>query len=292
MPSSSSSAQAARERLGAKLRDLRLAAGLSGREFALAASCQASKVSQIEKGVRPASVADVQLWCQVCSATPQQAAELLAEQAAVARLWIALRDLGRDTGLNATQKLLSGDMWERVHLFRTYQTKVIPGLLQTRGYMTATLAAVRAERRVEVDDVAEAVAERIGRQGYLLQRDRQFLFVIEEPVLRFRPFGVEVQREQLVHLLDAMRLPSVLLTIIPMNADRRGFRPRESFDITDSSLVTVEMLTGFLSLTHPDEIGAYVTAWEQLLSIAVRGRAARALIRAALAELDESVGGG
>jgi transcriptional regulator with XRE-family HTH domain len=292
MPSSSSSAQAARERLGAKLRELRLAAGLSGREFALAASCQASKVSQIEKGVRPASVADVRLWCQVCSATPQQAAELLAEQAAVARLWIALRDLGRDTGLNATQKLLSGDMWERVHLFRTYQTKVIPGLLQTRGYMTATLAAVRAERRVEVDDVAEAVAERIGRQGYLLQRDRQFLFVIEEPVLRFRPFGVEVQREQLVHLLDAMHLPSVLLAIIPMNADRRGFRPRESFDITDSSLVTVEMLTGFLSLTHPDEIGAYVTAWEQLLSIAVRGRAARALIRAALAELDESVGGG
>jgi len=244
-------------------------------------------VSQIEKGVRPASVADVRLWCLVCSATPQQAAELLAEQAAVARLWIALRDLGRDTGLNATQKLLSGDMWERVRLFRTYQTKVIPGLLQTRGYMTAVLAAVRAERRVEVDDVAEAVAERIGRQGYLLQRDRQFLFVIEEPVLRFRPFGVEVQREQLIHLLDAMRLSSVLLAVIPMNADRRGFRPRESFDITDSSLVTVEMLTGFLSLTHPDEIGAYVTAWEQLASIAVRGRAARALIHAALAEFDD-----
>lgn len=288
MSSSSSSAQAARERLGAKLRDLRLAAGLSGREFASAADCQASKVSQIEKGVRPASVADVRLWCRVCAATPQQVAELLAEQAAVARLWIALRDLGRETGLNATQKLLSGDMWERVHLFRCYQTKVVPGLLQTRGYMTAVLMAVRAERQVEVDDVAEAVAERIGRQGYLLQRDRQFLFVIEEPVLRFRPFGAEVQREQLAHLLDAMRLPSVLLAVIPMNADRRGVRPRESFDITDSSLVTVEMLTGFLSLTHPDEIGAYVTAWEQFLSIAVRGRAARALIHAALAELDES----
>jgi hypothetical protein len=33
---------------------------------------------------------------------------------------------------------------------------------------------------VEVDDVADALAERIGRQGYLLQRDRQFVFVIEE----------------------------------------------------------------------------------------------------------------
>jgi transcriptional regulator with XRE-family HTH domain len=283
----SSSAQAARERLGAKLRDLRLAAGLSGREFASAAGCQASKVSQIEKGIRPASVTDVRLWCRVCSATPQQSAELLAEQAAATRLWVALRDLGRHTGLNATQKLLYGDMWEQVRLFRAYQTKVIHGLLQTRGYMTATLAAVRAERAVEVDDVAEAVAERIGRQGYLLQRDRQFLFVIEEPTLWFRPFGAEIQREQLLHLLDVMRLPSVLLAIIPMKADRRGFRARESFDIADSSLVTIEMLTGFLSLTHQDEIRAYITAWEQLLSIAVRGKAVRGLIQAALADLDE-----
>src|SRR5580658_3807135 len=157
MSSPSSSAQAARERLGAKLRELRLAAGLSGRAFAAAASCQASKVSQVEKGVRPSSVADVRLWCQVCAATPQQVAELIAEQAAVARLWIALRDLGRDTGLNTTQKLLSGDMWERVRLFRAYQTKVVPGLLQTRGYMAAVLTAVRAERHVEVDDAAEAV---------------------------------------------------------------------------------------------------------------------------------------
>ncbi len=51
MPPSSSSLQAARQRLGGKLRDLRLAAGLTGRGFAAAADCQASKVSQIEKGV-------------------------------------------------------------------------------------------------------------------------------------------------------------------------------------------------------------------------------------------------
>ena len=46
----------------------------------------------------------------------------------------------------------------------------------------------------------------------------------------------------------------------------------------------------FLSLTHPGEIAAYVTAWEQLYSIAVRGRKARALIRGALAALDEAAG--
>ena len=274
------------------MRDLRAAAGLSGRAFAAAAGCHPSKVSQVEKGTRPASAADVRLWCQVCGASPQRAEELLAEQAAMARLWIAFRDLGRASGLNATQKLLSGDMWERVRHHRAYQTKVVPGLLQTAGYMTEILASVRRERGVQVDDVAEAVAERIGRQGYLLQRGRRFEFVIEEPVLRFRPYGIPVQREQLAHLLDVMRLPAVTLAIIPASADRRGHRPRESFDITDTSLVTVEMLTGFLSIAHPDEIAAYLAAWEQLSSIAVCGGAARAIIRRALAALDAAAGAG
>jgi transcriptional regulator with XRE-family HTH domain len=288
MPAStSSSLQAARERLGGKLRELRLSARLSGRAFAAAAGCKPAKVSQVERGTRPASVADVRLWCRVCGASPQQADELLAEQAAVARLWISFRDLGGRTGLNATQKLLSGDMWERVQLYRGYQTKVIPGLLQTESYMTAVMTGVRRERGTETDDVAEAVAERIGRQGYLLQPGRQFVFLIEEPVLRFRPYGPDNQRDQLTHLLTAMRLPTVLLAVIPLDADRRGLRARESFDITDSSLVTVEMLTGFLSLTHPEEIHAYVTAFEQLLSIAARGSAARALIREAITALDD-----
>ena len=289
MPASpSSSLQAARQRLGGQLRELRLSAGLSGRDFAAAARCQPAKVSQVERGTRPASVADVQLWCRVCGATAQRTEELLAEQAAVARLWISFRDLGGKTGLNATQKLLSGDMWERVRLYRGYQTKVIPGLLQTQSYMTAVMTGVRRERGTETDDVAEAVAERIGRQGYLLQPGRQFVFLLEEPVLRFRPYGPGIQRDQLTHLLTAMRLPSVQLGVIPMDADRRGLRPRESFDITDSSLVTVEMLTGFLSLTHPGETAAYIAAFDQLLSIAARGAAARALIRAAVTALDDT----
>lgn len=288
----SSSQQAARQRLGGQLRGLREQAGLTGRAFAAEAECQPSKVSQIEKGTRPASAADVQLWCRVCGASPDRTEGLLAEQAAVARLWIAFRDLGRASGLNATQKMLSGDMWERVRRFRAYQTKVIPGLLQTSGYMTAILTSVRRERGIAIDDVAEAVAERIGRQCYLFQPGRQFDFVVEEPVLWFRPYGKDVQRDQLAHLLQVMQLPSVDLAVIPLGADRRELRPRESFDLTDTSLVTVEMLTGFLSLTHPDEIAAYAAAWEQLASIAARGRAARAIIRRTITLLDAPSGPG
>ena len=73
---------------------------------------------------------------------------------------------------------------------------------------------------MEAGDIAEAVAERIGRQGYLFQRDRQFVFVIEEPVLRFRPYGTAVQRDQLKHLLEVMMLPSVSFGVISMGAWR------------------------------------------------------------------------
>lgn len=291
MASSSSSAQAARQRLAGQLRELRLAAGLSGRAFAAAAGCQPSKVSQIEKAARPATVGDVKMWCRICAVSPQRTSELLAEQMAAARLWIAFRDLGRATGLNATQKLLADGKWERMRLLRSYQTKVIPGLLQTSPYMTGILAGVRAERNLAVNDVADAVTERISRQGHLLQRDRQFLFIIEEPVLLFRPFGADIQRDQLQHLLSVMTLPPVSLSIIPVGQDRQGHRPRESFEVTDSGLVTIEMLTGVLSLTHPDEVRAYVTAWEHLFSIAVRGAAARELVSRALAALDRERSG-
>lgn len=232
-------------------------------------------------------MADVKLWCRICGASAQRTEELLTEQAAAARLWIAFRDLGRETGLNATQKMLSGDMWERVQHFRAYQTKLIHGLFQTTAYMTGILTEVRRERHVAIDDVTEAVAERIGRQGFLLHRERQFRFVFEEPVLWVRPFSIAVQRAQIAHLLDMMRLPAVTVGIIPAHAGRGGHRPRESFEITDNSLVTVEMLSGFLSLTHRDEVDTYVQAWEELDSIAVHHAEARALVRRALAALDE-----
>jgi Domain of unknown function (DUF5753) len=231
-------------------------------------------------------MADVRLWCRVCGATEQRTVELLAEQAAAARLWSAYRDLGRQTGLNATQKVLTGDIWERVRDYRTYQTKVIPGHLQTPAYMTGILTAVRRERDVEMDDVADAVAERLSRQDYMRRTDRQFRFVIEEPVLWFRNFSLAVHRAQLSHLLSVMTLPAVSVAVIPMTP-RRDHRPRESFEIFDGHQVNIEMLPGLLTLTYEDEVRAYVRAWEELDSIAVHGSEARALIHRVMAALDE-----
>lgn len=282
--SSSSSAQAARQHLADQLRELREDAGLSGRDLATRVGWQPSKVSRIEKAVRPASAADIRAWCVACGAAEQRTAELLAEQRAVAGMWVTHKQLHR-AGLKKAQESVR-DAYERVRVSRTYQTKVIPGLLQTAGYTTEALAGFRLEHGIQVDDVAEAVAERMDRQRVLRRPGKRFLYVVEETVLRYRPFPREVHAEQLRHLLEAMHLPSVSFGVIPMGAERHGMRPKESFDIHDDELVTVELVSGYLSITQPAEVELYLAAWERLWALAVVGDRAAALITAALDALD------
>lgn len=291
MPASpSTSAQAARRRLGEQLREMRRAAGLSGVAFAREAGWRdSSLVSRIERGQRTITADHVRLWCRICGASDQRTAELLAEQANVASMWIALRD-HQGMGLNARQKATVGDSYSRITSELLYQTKVIPALLQTEGYMTEVLRSVRRDRRLKIDDVADAVATRMQRQQHLHRPGTRWVFLLEEAVLRYQYATADVHREQLEHLMTAMRLPSVVVGIIPMGIPRHGVRARESFDIDtfDDGTVKahVELLSGLLTLTHPDDIALYRRAWDDLRGLAVVGDEARALIRAAAAAIE------
>ena len=207
-PPVSSSVQAARQRLADQLKELRQDAGLTGRELARRAGWTAgvAKVSRIEHGHRPISADDLRTWCGVCEAPEQQTAELLAELRTVANMWESHAQATR-AGLKRVQESIRDD-YERVALHRVYQTKVIPGLLQTEALTTAYLTQSRIEQHVAVDDVAEAVQVRMKRQRCLHRPDARWLFVLEEAVLRYRPASDEVHAQQLRHLLTMMRWPT------------------------------------------------------------------------------------
>jgi len=243
-------------------------------------------VSMIERGQRTITPAHVRLWCRICGASEQRQAELLAEQANVASMWVSLRD-HQGLGLNARQRATVGDLYSHISSELLYQNKVIPALLQTEGYMTEVLRGVRRDRRLEIDDVADAVATRMERQRHLHRPGTRWVFLLEEAVLRYQYATADVHREQLEHLMTAMRLPSVVVGIIPMGVPRQGVRARESFDIDtfDDGAVKahVELLGGLLTLTHPADIALYRRAWDDLRGLAVVGDEARALIRAAAA---------
>lgn len=285
MPSSSSSsAQQARQALADQLREIRLAAGLTGRALAARAEWHGvSKVSKIEHGVRPPSSDDVRIWCRVCGTSPERVEELLAEQRAVAGMWVSYQRLNR-AGLRKAQESVR-PRYERAALVRAYQPKIIPGLLQTPEYTAALLEDARDRQGVHRDDVTEAVAERTGRQKVLTQARHRFMFVIEEPVLRYRFCQIETLRGQLMHLREATRLPTVWLGIIPLEADRRKVLPREGFVMFDEELVSVELISGVLAVTQPSEISMYIRDFTDLARIALSGRAARGLITAALNDL-------
>jgi hypothetical protein len=82
-----------------------------------------------------------------------------------------------------------------------------------------------------------------------------------------------------------MRLPSVSFGIIPMDLDRNGTRPRETFVVTDDRLVNVELVSGYLSLREPSEVGKYLEVWERLFELAVHGDRCAELIERARSAL-------
>ncbi|MCC9306367.1 helix-turn-helix transcriptional regulator [Kitasatospora sp. RB6PN24] len=282
MPSSrSSSAQAARKAVADRLRELMLDAGLQGQELAALCGWNAAKTSRIINAKTGPSDADIRAWCTACGAD-DQAADLIARSRQADAMFLEWRRMERN-GLRAAQESVR-PLYERTQRFRAYAPWLLPGLVQTREYTTAILSAIR-DRRGLVDDVPGAVEERMARQHVLHGGGHRFVLLVEESVLRNGLGGPEVMREQLHHLLAVGRLPAVSLGVIPFRPDRERAWPVEGFWIYDTEQVSVELVSGYLTITQPTEIAIYGRVFAELGELAVHGMKARQLINAALDSL-------
>jgi hypothetical protein len=179
-------------------------------------------------------------------------------------------------------------LWERTRRFRIYSSWLIPGPLQTRAYITALLSAIRARRDLP-DDIEASVQVRVDKQHVVREGDHRFAVVLEEAVLRYRIGDTETMAGQLGHLLSVASLPSVSLSVIPLDADRSALWPVEGFFLYDDEQVNVELVSGHLTLTQPAEVAMYAETFGMLASLAVQGADARALITAAIGALDQRV---
>lgn len=279
-PSPSSSVQAAREALAARLREIRLEAELTGQALAGKAGWHRTKVSQIEHAARPPSRSDIRTWCRICDAA-DEAEDLIARLRDVQGGYVEWKRLQR-TGLKRLQESARAEFDECRHL-RAYCSQVVPGLLQTTEYTRALLASIQRFRDLP-DDVDAAVAVRMDRQRVLHEGDHRFAFLIEESVLRYRIGSAEVMAGQLGHLLTAMALPSVSLGIIPLDV-MRTITPRPNFTMFDAENVQVELPSALITVTAPGEIAVYAKAFEELAEMAVVGGPARALITSTISVL-------
>ncbi|MFE7354380.1 helix-turn-helix domain-containing protein [Streptomyces sp. NPDC057543] len=272
--SPSSSAQAAREVVARRLRDLRKGAGLTVVELADGCGWHHAKTSRIENARTAPSATDIRLWCRTIGAE-DQAEDLIAQSLHAESMYTEWRHQVRN-GLKQLQES-AVTFFHQTQLFRVYSSSLVPGLLQTEGYAAAVLGMSARFRELPTDDSAEAARARVERSRIVHERGHRFVLLVEEAVLHYRIGDSDAMAAQLGYLLTAGALPAVSLGIIPTTASRSQW-PRETFHVYDDSLVSVELVSAQVRITQPSEITLYMKAFEQMRQTAVYGAEARALI--------------
>jgi len=276
----SSEVQQARETLGARLRELRKDARLTGRALAHAAGWHPAKVSRLEYGKQAPSEDDIREWCHRCSAD-DQAGDLIATIRNIEAAYLEWKQQLR-TGLKRKQEA-SYPLYKQARVIRAYEPALIPGLLQTAAYASAVMGRYIDLLQIP-DDREMAVPARIERQRVLYQGDRRFCFVLEEAALRTLVGSPEVMLGQLDRVLAVMSLPRVSVGIVPPMREREIW-PAEGFLMFDETTVQVETVSAQLTITQPREVALYGQTFDWLQRSAGYGEQARQLIAAAIRDL-------
>ncbi|WBB63617.1 helix-turn-helix transcriptional regulator [Streptomyces sp. WMMC500] len=280
--SPSSSAQAAREAVAKRLRDLRKGAGLTVVELASRCHWHHAKTSRIENAHTAPSAKDIRAWCRACG-VEDEAEDLIARSLHAESMYSEWRHQVRG-GLKALQDDLV-QFFHETRLFRVYSSTLVPGLLQTEGYAAALLSGIADFRQIP-NDAAEAAAARVRRSQVIHEAGKRFTLLIEEGVLRHQIGDTGAMAGQLGYLLTAGALPAVSLGVIPAATRARSMHPRETFHVYDDTLVSVELVSAEINVVQPSEIALYLKAFNQLQQLAVYGAEARALILKAIEALD------
>lgn len=270
-----------RRELGARLRALRLATGMTVDDVAGRMDVSPAKISRIETAARGISLADVRFLCDLYGVTTAESERLTALTRESKR-----RSWWQEYGLPEAVATYVGleDAATSIH---QYDTSLVPGLLQTEAYATAVTSGILPDAGSET--VNQIVQARITRQERLADADPPELWaVLDEATLRRTVGSTETMRAQMVELTTRGRRPNITVQVIPMDA---GAHPGmdSAFEILNlrevSDVVHVEGLVGSFFLQSPGDLLRYRRAFDQLRAIALSPRDTRSLIENLIREL-------
>ncbi len=263
---------AARRRLGAELRRLREALGISGEQAAAVLDGSQAKISRMESGITRPSVRDVRELLELYKTDGQTRDELLEIAAAASvrnRGW--WKEYAAAFGIQVKQRVaLEADASLILH----FSPNMIPGGLQTAEYARAVFQNTGNQPTRENIDLA--VAYRAARKEQVIQSSSRHHFLVTESTLRWRPADPEVQRIQLLTMANELsHLDMFTLRIIgdyPLDA----ILPAPDFTIyqfEDKAVPVVgyvEDSTGFHEVESSANIAYYDRVfrlmWERALS--------------------------
>ena len=251
--------------LGARLRRLREASGLSRQEAGDRIRSSESKISRLELGrvsFKERDVADLLLLYGVADEAERDAILAKVREANTPGWWHQYHDVLPNwfqtyVGLEASTSLI-----------RTYEIQFVPGLLQTPDYARAVIRL--GNPGASADEIEHRVELRLRRQERLSMPDAPRLWgVIDETALRRPLGGPETMRGQLEHLIAMCAQPHVTIQIMPFGfgghvAEGGAFTVLRFPEPEVPDVVYLENLTGALYLDKPEETESYFRAMERL----------------------------
>jgi transcriptional regulator with XRE-family HTH domain len=266
--------QQAREALGARFRQLRKEAGLTGKQLAERLGWSQPKVSRIERGQRTPGEEDLQAFAQVVGATAEITDELLTRVRTVHSVHAAWRRQLAGGAAVGQHDIL--ELEASVRLVRAFEPAVIPGMLETDDYARKLFDDVVALYGIP-NDAEEAVRIRLRRRQLIHDPTRRFEFIIGEAALRSQVCPPAVMRAQLDLVRALSNLETVEVSILPTDV-KLPFLPLHGFWIFDDELVSVETVHTRVEARDPSEVALYLRVFGQLKAAADGGEEARALL--------------
>ncbi|GAA3056390.1 helix-turn-helix domain-containing protein [Actinokineospora globicatena] len=218
-----------RRQLGLVLRRLRERSGMTQQAGAEAVGKVRSRIVQLEDGTATASEEDLRTLLDCYTVTGDERTTVLELGAQARRR--QQRRVHVDNLPDAYRRF--ADLEASASEINVYDTGVIPGLLQSTGYLQALFAEAEGVWWAADDTQAEdRWAYRMDRQATMLREGdlRIMRFVVTEDALRANMGAPEIMREQLNHLLGLLdKLPD--LNIRVLRADAYG-NPLRGYGMT------------------------------------------------------------
>ena len=207
-----------RRQLGRYLRGLRVEAGLTVRAAAKELERSEPTLWRIEAGQVAVRALDAEQMCRLYGAKEDMTKALmaLARETKAKGWWQTYGDVVPEwfdlfVGLEAAANRMA-----------EYEHSVMPGLLQSEGYVRTLMAAENPGETAE--EIARRVELRLVRQAILKRPidPPELRIVLRESVLRTPVGGATVMADQLDHLAELSKRPNISLRVVSTAA---GYHP-------------------------------------------------------------------
>ncbi|GLW52324.1 helix-turn-helix domain-containing protein [Kitasatospora phosalacinea] len=275
-----SGATARRIQLGAQLRRLREARGVTREDAGYSIRASESKISRMELGrvgFKQRDVADLLTLYGVNDEESRSALLGLVGGTNAPSWWHGYGDVVPgwfQTYLN---------LEDAADLVRSYEVQFVPGLLQTPEYVHAVMRA--GSPAAPAEEIERRAAVRLRRQErFLAEGARARLeLIVDETALRRPCGGPEVMRGQLERLAELSLRETIGLRVLPLGmgalaADSGAFTVLSFPEPDLSDVVYVEQFTTALYLDKPFEVAEYAAALERVSAAALSEEETRGLL--------------